>query len=82
MIRHCDGTDPNLIREILASEYDPRRDTLSSWDKAAPEGHHVICCRCGLEFDDVRRAVIWPHAALPPKLSLAEFEAQAGIPGC
>jgi hypothetical protein len=32
-------------------------------------------CQCGRTFDDVTHSVIYPHAPLPPKLTLEELEA-------
>jgi hypothetical protein len=32
-------------------------------------------CDCGLTFDDVELAVIWPHQALSPRLTEAERDA-------
>lgn len=52
MIRHCDGTDPNLVW--------PGDDGNSYGPDAKP-------CDCGLRFDDVDRLVIYPHELLGPK---------------
>lgn len=49
MIRHCDGTDPNLTREARPGE-EPR----GPWPDSVP-------CDCGLEFDDTERMVLHPH---------------------
>ncbi len=53
MRRHCDGTDPNLVRN------DP------PWDPSKLPGEQTIGperpCDCGLVFDDVDRFVIYPH---------------------
>lgn len=32
-------------------------------------------CNCGLTFDDVDRYVIYPHEAIPPRLTDAQVEA-------
>jgi hypothetical protein len=61
VIRTCDGTDPNLTREIPATEYDAARHNLSPWNSSAKPGIVVIQCACGLRFDDVKRMVIYPH---------------------
>lgn len=55
MIRHCDGTDPNLVMlwdSKRGERVDPR------------EAHGMLRqrrCDCGLTFDDVARMVVWPH---------------------
>lgn len=55
MIRHCDGTDPNLVMLV-----DP-----ASGDRVTPQDAvgklEQRPCDCGLRFDDARRMVIWPH---------------------
>jgi hypothetical protein len=61
VIRTCDGTDPNLTREIPATEYDAARHNLSPWNQSAKPGTVIIQCSCGLRFDDVDRTVIYPH---------------------
>lgn len=52
MIRVCDGTDPNLLRD------DPPWDPSSIEPR---EAHTTRPCDCGLRFDDVDRWVIYPH---------------------
>lgn len=52
MIRRCDGTDPNLIREIPGV----RSDT--------PFDLRYEPCTCGRLFNDVERSTIWPHYKL------------------
>lgn len=49
MIRRCDGTDPNLTRDVRDGE-EPR----GPWAGSVP-------CDCGAVFDDVYRQVIYPH---------------------
>ena len=63
MIRHCDGTDPNLTRDLQADEYDPDVHTLSPWHtrQHGKRGIMRINCQCGLRFDDVDCTVIYPH---------------------
>jgi hypothetical protein len=47
MIRHCDGTDPNLVKYVDNS---PNSNNTAK-----------IPCNCGLTFDDTHRMVIYPH---------------------
>lgn len=47
MIRHCDGTDPNLIMVVEDEEH--------------PTMERRVPCKCGLTFDDVKRMTIFPH---------------------
>ena len=61
MIRTCDGTDPNLTREIPEASFHADTMALSPWNKSAKPGTVVIQCACGLRFDDVKRMVIYPH---------------------
>jgi hypothetical protein len=64
MMRLCDGSDPNLTREVPAAAYNPVTETVSpNWDKAlgVPGVTRIICCNCGLEFNDEDRMVIYPH---------------------
>lgn len=68
MIRQCDGTDPNLTRSLADADFAaaPPGSTwrLSPWDQSARDGEVVVCCDCGLVFDDVSRRVNWPHEAI------------------
>jgi hypothetical protein len=50
MWRHCDGTDPNLIRKVYPDVTD-----LPTYRVAYEP------CACGLMFDDVQRSTVWPH---------------------
>jgi hypothetical protein len=61
VIRTCDGTDPNLTREIPETSFHADTMVLSPWNKSAKPGMAVIQCACGLRFDDVDRTVIYPH---------------------
>jgi hypothetical protein len=66
MQRHCDGSDPNLLRP---TEHDA--DQLP-----------YRPCDCGLRFDDAERLVIWPHPRLLTRAEKAKRIAQlvdAGI---
>ena len=60
MIRHCDGTDDNLTREIPSRDFAAGM-ALSAWDRMAKPGNRVIRCKCGLTFDDVDQRVNYPH---------------------
>lgn len=53
MRRHCDGTDPYLIR------HDPPWEPglLPREQERGPERP----CDCGKTFDDVRYLVVYPH---------------------
>lgn len=55
MIRHCDGTDPNLIRHLQRDSETPQINYIS------------VPCDCGMTFDDVKHFVIYPHAEIPAK---------------
>jgi hypothetical protein len=48
MIRHCDGTDPTLVKE---------KSDVNMWDCSG--GYEP--CDCGLTFDDVERMTVYPH---------------------
>jgi len=63
MIRRCDGSDPNLTRELTEAELiaRPQPPRLSPWNSSAKPDHAVICCDCGLSFDDTFRLTRWPH---------------------
>jgi hypothetical protein len=62
MIRHCDGTDPNLTRHVPHAEFDGEAMTANApWAFLAQPGTVVINCQCGLRFDDVTRMVVYPH---------------------
>jgi hypothetical protein len=58
MIRHCDGTDPNLTMDVPESEVGER--LVSHWPSRHP-GHVVIACDCGRTFDDVDMMTTYPH---------------------
>lgn len=58
MIRHCDGTDPNLIRD------EPPWDPSQPPGVRDPDVHSERPCDCGLTFDDVDHMVIYPHPAV------------------
>ncbi len=63
--RLCDGTDPNLTRQVPEGEYDPAAMTLSAeWQHSARPGCVVILCQCRLYFDDAKRTVTYPHELL------------------
>lgn len=49
MIRRCDGSDPNLTRDVREGER-----PSGPWPGSVP-------CDCGLVFDDVERMVTYPH---------------------
>lgn len=55
MIRRCDGTDPNLIREIPGTGPD------------VPMSERYEPCACGRFFNDVERSVIFPHVKFLPE---------------
>ncbi len=62
MRRHCDGTDPNLTREIQQWQFDqPVMTVATAWQWAANPGHVIIQCQCGKIFDDVNHMVTYPH---------------------
>jgi hypothetical protein len=64
VIRHCDGSDDNLTREIPPGEFDAVVMTASvNWDRIGQRlhGNRVIRCSCGLSFDDADRKVTYPH---------------------
>lgn len=66
----CDGTDPNLTRQVPV--FDP--DTMhlaAAWQATAGPGMTVIQCQCGLYFDDVYRMRTYPH----------DFVGQLRLPG-
>jgi hypothetical protein len=46
MLRHCDGTDPNLQKRMVSDN---------------DESIEYVPCDCGLTFDDVNHLVIYPH---------------------
>jgi hypothetical protein len=48
--RHCDGTDPYLLRELRPGEQ-PSESTFLG----------MTPCDCGRTFDDVQRMTIYPH---------------------
>ena len=64
MIRHCDGTDPNLTRDIGNPPREVGTYTISPWNDSARPGQLIINCQCGRSFDDVDRSVIYPHDSL------------------
>lgn len=49
MLRHCDGTDPNLIRKVRKGE-----TPVGPWPDSVP-------CDCGAEFNDDNHLVVYPH---------------------
>lgn len=57
MIRVCDGTDPNLLRD------DPPWDPDAGHGLRTP-GRVTFPCNCGAHFDDVDYWVIYPHPAI------------------
>lgn len=63
MMRHCDGTDPNLTRRVLTTHFEPATQTRSDvWQGAAAgTDYTIINCACGLSFDDVDHRTTWPH---------------------
>jgi hypothetical protein len=50
MMRHCDGTDRNLMRE--------RKDGEDPGECIWPG---MVACDCGRVFDDVWHSTIYPH---------------------
>jgi len=66
MIRHCDGTDPNLI-------------TWSAETLTRESASVRVPCACGLTFDDVSREVVYPHKVIGPKPTIAEVEQMAAF---
>jgi len=75
-MRLCDGSDPNLTREIPASAYNEVTETISpNWDRAlaTPGVTRIICCNCGLQFDDEDRMVVYPHQFNGPKPVLIRY---------
>jgi len=68
MNRTCDGTDPNLTREIPLADYDPQQHRLSPWTDIFrhPPDTVVICCDCGLTFNDAAQRVLHPHDPVGP----------------
>ena len=66
MMRRCDGTDPNLTREIPEAEYDPVQMILAPWQSTAKPKTAVIQCQCAASFDDVKQRTIWPHKPVTP----------------
>jgi hypothetical protein len=66
VIRRCDGTDPNLTRQVPQATFDAASPPVTisrPWAFRAEPGHVVICCQCGKVFDDVNRMVTYPHEA-------------------
>jgi hypothetical protein len=67
-MRFCGGADENLTRWVPFGSFDPDTMALAGfYDRIAPEGLRVICCNCGLQFDDEDQAVTWPHDDLPSR---------------
>ncbi len=64
MQRTCDGKDPNLTRHLPEDDYDAGTMVLAPGNSLADPGEVIICCACGLAFDDVYRRVVWPHEYL------------------
>lgn len=65
MIRTCDGTDTHLTATVPRDQFNPATMTLSRWDRISYPPHlAVICCPCGLTFDDDLFRVIYPHTRL------------------
>lgn len=63
--RTCDGTDPNLTRQVHEVDYMPRQMTASpEWQATARPDCVVIRCQCGLVFDDTERLTTYPHEFL------------------
>lgn len=71
MMRHCDGTDPNLRMTIatqaLADDMIiPGKivagERLLNRIPGHPEFTEEKPCDCGYTFDDVDHFVFWPHA--------------------
>lgn len=54
MRRHCDGTDPNLIRHDPPWDPSKLSQDQDCWGNERP-------CDCGRVFDDVYNLVIYPH---------------------
>lgn len=55
MRRHCDGTDPNLLRPTEPDGSDSPPD----WKVRSDQTYRA--CDCGKLFDDVNTIVIYPH---------------------
>jgi hypothetical protein len=76
MMRHCDGTDPNLTRQVPYEDFDGEAMVINTtWKMIAQPGHIVINCQCGRYFDDATCTVLYPHALLPPKLTGEQLQA-------
>lgn len=68
----CDGTDPNLTRQVREADFDPAvMKAAEAWQGTAEPGNIVIQCQCGLFFDDVYRMRVYPH----------DFVGQLKLPG-
>lgn len=52
MTRTCNGSDINLLMIVDAATGERMRDGLDGIKKP---------CDCGLQFDDAKRRVVWPH---------------------
>ena len=75
-MRHCDGTDPNLTKQVPAVDFDSDTMTVNTmWKVIAEPGMIVINCQCGKQFDDATCTVLYPHAPLPPKLTDEQLQA-------
>jgi hypothetical protein len=57
MFRYCDGTDPNLTRDVREDE-----ESEGSWPDSVP-------CNCGRKFDDIYHSTIYPHVRIQPQLT-------------
>lgn len=68
----CDGSDPNLLRQVPEGDFDSAVMKLAGhWQATAEPGCVVIQCQCGLLFDDTYRMRSYPH----------EFFGQLRLPG-
>lgn len=65
VMRTCNGTDQNLTRQVPFGSYDAAtmRESVP-WRFTARPAHMVICCQCGMRFDDVDRMTTYPHELL------------------
>jgi hypothetical protein len=67
-MRHCDGTDPNLTRQVHEVDFMPDRMTVAEeWAATARPHFVVIRCKCGFRFDDELRMTTYPHEYIGQK---------------
>lgn len=61
MMRHCDGTDPYLIRPDRSAEADCPHTDENDADCICTAPIKWRACDCGKRFDDVNTTVTYPH---------------------